>query len=187
MWRKKKPDEFAPAANPPEALPMTVQDLRPLGLRPTLGTSDTNSRLGKSLSFQGELKGTEDVYIDGEFAGTIELGGHSLTVGPEGRVRADIRAREIVIEGNVQGNLRAADRLRISKTGNVTGDLVAARIVIEDGAYFKGSIDISKPEVSKVAAPPRPPAVAAAAPTAPAAPSAPRQQTLAGNPADPNR
>jgi len=146
MWRKKKADEFPSASNIPEALPVTVQDLRPLGLRPTLGASDANSRLGKSLSFQGELKGTEDLYIDGEFAGTIELGGHSLTVGPEGRVHADIRAREIVIEGNVQGNLRAGDRLRISKTGSVTGDLVAARIVIEDGAYFKGSIDIERTE-----------------------------------------
>jgi len=146
MWRTKKPEESAPSSNPPGTPSVTVQDLRPLGLRNSLRPSDSNSRLGKSLSFQGELKGAEDLYIDGEFAGTIELGEHSLTIGPQGRVRADIRAREIVIEGNVQGNLRAGDRLQIGKTGSVTGELVTARIVIEDGAYFKGSIDIARAE-----------------------------------------
>lgn len=146
MWRRKKPDEFTPFSNPSETPPVTVQDLRPLGLRTPLRPSDSNSLLGKSLSFQGELKGAEDLYIDGEFAGTIELGEHSVTVGPEGRVRADIRAREIIIEGNVQGNLRAGERLQIGRTGSVTGDLVTARIVIEDGAYFKGSIDIERAE-----------------------------------------
>lgn len=144
MWRSKKPEEVSPAPSNPEPVPPAVRDLRPL---PTsLRSSDGQARLGKSLAFHGQLKGAEDLYVDGEFDGTIELDDHSLHVGPQGRVRADIRAREIVIEGNVQGNLRARDRLQIRKTGSVTGDLVAARIVIEDGAYFKGSIDIERPE-----------------------------------------
>lgn len=129
-----------------EAVASAVRDLRPLGERTPLRPTDLQARLGKSLVFQGELKGAEDLYVDGEFDGTIELGDHNLFVGPQGRVRANIRAREIVIEGTVQGNLRAHDRLQIRKTGSVTGDLVAARIVIEDGAYFKGSIDIDRPE-----------------------------------------
>jgi cytoskeletal protein CcmA (bactofilin family) len=72
-----------------------------------------------------------------------------LTIGPQGRVQADLRAREIIIEGTVHGNLRAYDRLQIRRSGSVTGDLITARIVIEDGAYFKGSIDIQKPEDAK--------------------------------------
>lgn len=143
MWRTKKPEELSsPASNPEPAAP-TVRDLRPL---PGTLRTETPSRLGKSLTFRGELKGGEDLTLDAQFDGTIELGDHNLVVGPQGRVHADIRAREITIEGNVQGNLHARDRLQIRKTGSVSGDLVAARIVIEDGAYFKGSIDIERAE-----------------------------------------
>ncbi|MFQ5816833.1 MAG: polymer-forming cytoskeletal protein [Terriglobia bacterium] len=144
MWRTKRGEEVFPTSSNPEPVASSVRDLRPLpeSLRP----SNTQARIGKSLVFRGELKGSEDLYLDGEFEGNIELGDNNLVVGPQGRVRADIRAGEIVIEGTVQGNLRARDRLQIRKTGNVTGELVAARIVIEDGAYFKGSIDIERPQ-----------------------------------------
>jgi cytoskeletal protein CcmA (bactofilin family) len=88
--------------------------------------------------------------VEGEFEGTIDLGGSRLTVGSSGRVQADIHAGEIVIEGTVRGRLRATDRLQIRKSGNVTGELITARIVIEDGAYFKGSIDIQKPDEAQL-------------------------------------
>lgn len=141
MWRPKKLEELTSPSNA-ESQTSLVRDLRPM---PTsLHPADSQARIGKSLTFQGELKGAEDLYLDGEFQGTIKLNDHNLVVGPQGRVRADIQAREIVIEGNVQGNLHARDRLQIRKTGSVVGDLVAARIVIEDGAYFKGSIDIER-------------------------------------------
>lgn len=146
MWRTKKPEEVILNPPSPGSGSSPVRDLRPLAESASARATDAQARLGKSLVFQGELKGAEDLYVDGEFEGTIELDGHSLVVGPQGRVRANIQAREIVIEGKVQGNLRARDRLQIRKTGSVTGDLVAARIVIEDGAYFKGSIDIERPE-----------------------------------------
>ena len=143
MWPSKKNEEIPSTSSTPES-PVTVRDLRPLSTAPR--AVDGTSRLGKSLAFQGELKGTEDLTLDGQFQGKIELGDHSVVIGPHGEVRADIRAREIVIEGSVHGNLRARDRLQIRKTGSVVGDLVAARIVIEDGAYFKGSIDIERGE-----------------------------------------
>ncbi|MBI4467101.1 MAG: polymer-forming cytoskeletal protein [Acidobacteria bacterium] len=146
MWGTKKPEEGTPSHSARENTPLAgAHDLRPLGARP----ASSPARLGKTLSVKGELAGNEELVLDGEFEGTIDLAESSLTVGPQGRVQADIRAREIVIEGSVRGNLRAADRLQISKSGNVVGDLVAARIVIEDGAYFKGSIDIQKPEEQK--------------------------------------
>lgn len=109
-------------------------------------TREETARVGKSLAVKGEISGKEDLYIDGEVEGTIELAEHNLTIGPNGRVSADIHAREITIQGKVHGNIRASERIEIRKSGTVSGDLVTARIVIEDGAFFKGSIDIQKPE-----------------------------------------
>ena len=147
MWGTKK-SEPAILPSRESSPPSGSHDLRPLS-EPRMSVvrgADGLARLGRTLSLKGELSGSEDLYLDAELDGTVDLQDGSLTVGPQGRVQADIRAREIIIEGNVRGNLRAADRLMIRKTGNVAGDLVAARIVIEDGAFFKGSIDIQKPE-----------------------------------------
>ena len=149
MWRMKKPEEGVSSLSGREPAPLTgMQDLRPASDRPTTRSPD-GARLGRSLSIRGELTGNEELLLDGEFEGTIDLGESSLTIGPQGRVQADLRAREIIIEGTVHGNLRAYDRLQIRRSGSVTGDLITARIVIEDGAYFKGSIDIQKPEDAK--------------------------------------
>lgn len=146
MWGTKKPEEGIIPQPARENAPLAgVHDLRPVGERPRSG----GARLGRSLSLKGELSGNEELLVDGEFEGAIDLGDSSLTVGPQGKLQADVRAREIIIEGTVRGNLRASDRLQISKSGNVVGDLVAARIIIEDGAYFKGSIDIQKPDEQK--------------------------------------
>jgi cytoskeletal protein CcmA (bactofilin family) len=94
---------------------------------------------------KGEISGSEDLYVDGEVRGSIELRDHALTVGPNGKVEANVTAREIVIHGTLNGNVQAADKIEIRKTGSILGDLTTARIIIEDGAYFKGSIDILKP------------------------------------------
>jgi len=152
MWGKK-PEETNSTQPARESAPLPgAHDLRPLGAAPAAAPPrPAQARVGRTVSVKGELAGNEELLIDGEFEGTIDLADSSLTVGPQGRVQADIRAREIVVEGTVRGNLRASDRLQISKSGNVVGDLVAARIVIEDGAYFKGSIDIQKPEAAKPA------------------------------------
>lgn len=150
MWGTKKPEEGTLPQPARENAPLPgTHDLRPLGERPAGRPGGGGARLGRSLSLKGELTGNEELVVDGEFEGTMDLGDSSLTVGPQGRVQADVRAREIIIEGTVRGNLRASDRLQISKSGNVVGDLVAARIIIEDGAYFKGSIDIQKPDDQK--------------------------------------
>ncbi|MBZ5545200.1 MAG: polymer-forming cytoskeletal protein [Acidobacteriia bacterium] len=99
-------------------------------------------RLGESLIVHGELSGNEDLTIEGQFEGTIDLQGHCLTVGAHGQVKAEIRAGRVVILGAVNGNITARDRIEIHKTGQVVGDLVSPGIAIEDGAYFKGSIEI---------------------------------------------
>jgi len=93
---------------------------------------------------KGELSGSEDLYLDGEVEGSIELHDHNLTVGPNGRVKANINAKEVIIQGKVDGNILGSDRVELRKSGVLVGDIVTQRIVIEDGAYFKGGIDIRK-------------------------------------------
>jgi cytoskeletal protein CcmA (bactofilin family) len=103
-----------------------------------------SARLGASLHVKGEITGNEDLTIDGSVEGLVHLEDRKLTVGASARVTADVIAREVVVYGNVKGNLRARDRIEIKKDGSVVGDLTTARIMIEDGAYFKGSIEIDK-------------------------------------------
>jgi cytoskeletal protein CcmA (bactofilin family) len=114
--------------------------------RPTSTTTTTadQATIGKSLVIKGEVTGSESLYIDGRVEGSISLAGNRVTIGRNGVVAANINAREIVVLGKVRGNLTASDRVDIRSDGSLTGDVVAARISIEDGAYFKGGIDIRK-------------------------------------------
>jgi cytoskeletal protein CcmA (bactofilin family) len=109
----------------------------------TTSTSD-QATIGKSLVIKGEVTGSESLYIDGRVEGSINLSGNRVTIGRNGVVAANISAREIVVLGKVRGNLTASDRVDIRSDGSLTGDVVAARISIEDGAFFKGGIDIRK-------------------------------------------
>lgn len=104
------------------------------------------AHIGKSVIIKGELSGSEDLYLDGEVEGVVDLKGNSLTIGPNGKIRANITAREVVIQGKVDGNIQASDRLDLRQTGLLNGDVTTARIVIEDGAFFKGSVEIQKAE-----------------------------------------
>ena len=144
MWKRKEEKE-EPVLKP-------VQEVTTVSTMPQERRFETAhetpkgavAHIGKSVLIKGELSGSEDLYIDGQVEGTIELREHNLTVGPNGRVNANVNAKEVVVHGSLKGNVRAVDRVDIRKSGSVVGDLVAARVVIEDGAYFKGSIDIQK-------------------------------------------
>lgn len=107
------------------------------------------AHIGKSVVVKGELSGSEDVYLDGEVEGSIELHGHNLTVGPNGRVKANINAKELVILGKVDGNVTGSDRVELRKSAVLVGDIATQRIVIEDGAFFKGGIDIRKDQAPR--------------------------------------
>ncbi|HZT29645.1 MAG TPA: polymer-forming cytoskeletal protein [Bryobacteraceae bacterium] len=124
-----------------------------------------SATIGKAVRIVGQIFSKEDLYVDGDVEGTVELLEHKLTIGPNGKVQASVKAREVVALGTVQGNVEAADKIEIRKDAKLVGDIKTARIIIEDGAYFKGSIDIVKPEPARVK--PNTPA-AAAAPAAPA-------------------
>jgi cytoskeletal protein CcmA (bactofilin family) len=101
--------------------------------------------IGKSLVIKGEVTGSESLYIDGKVEGAINLPGNRVTIGRNGQVAANISAREIVVIGKVLGNINASERIDIRSEGSLTGDVITARISIEDGAFFRGGIDIRKP------------------------------------------
>ncbi len=114
-------------------------------MRPTGATADrATARLGSSLHLKGEISGNEDLHIDGTVEGAVQLGEGKLTVGATANVTADIIAREVVVCGNVRGNVHAKGKIEIKKDGSVIGGLTTAQIIIEDGAYFKGSIEIDR-------------------------------------------
>jgi cytoskeletal protein CcmA (bactofilin family) len=125
--------------------------------------------IGKAVKINGQIISQEDLYVDGDVEGTVELMQHKLTVGPNGKVHATIKAREVVALGSIQGNVDASDRIEIRKDARLVGDIKTARIIIEDGAYFKGSIDIVRPEPKPASAPaPRQQTAQATANAAPA-------------------
>jgi len=163
MWSKRKEDELpqrpetrasstgiAPAAAEPQRREFNSMSSPSRTFEPEAGSGRSGSAaLGKNVTVKGQIFAREDLTIDGEVEGTVECHEHRLTIGPNARVQAGLKAREIVIQGSIQGNVDATDKIDIKKEAKLVGDIKTSRIVIEDGAYFKGSIDISKPNAAK--------------------------------------
>jgi len=160
MWKPNQPAN-APATpnNEPvrPAVPVTPTYEPSAAARPSTAASSSTqaptdqATIGKSLVVKGEVTGSESLYIDGKVEGAINLPGNRVTVGRNGQVSANIAAREVVVLGKVKGNINASDRVDIRSEGALTGDVIAQRISIEDGAFFKGGIDIRKPGQDKPA------------------------------------
>jgi len=104
------------------------------------------------MTVKGEVYSREELHVDGEIQGSIDLQ-HRLTVGPNGKIRANVTAKEVVVQGSIQGNVQSAEKIIIRDKGSLVGDIKTAGIVIEDGAYFKGSIDITKIDTTQKKAP----------------------------------
>jgi cytoskeletal protein CcmA (bactofilin family) len=100
--------------------------------------------IGKSVVIKGELSCSEDLYIDGQVEGTINPKGNRLTIGPNGRVKANVNACAVVVQGKLEGNIQASDRVDLKQSAVVTGDIATQRISIDEGAYFKGGVNIQK-------------------------------------------
>jgi cytoskeletal protein CcmA (bactofilin family) len=143
MWDKKKPDS-PQVATPEPKNSLTNKEstnaMRPLDVTPDPATG----WLGSSLHVKGDIIGTEDLLIDGSVEGLIQLDERKLTVGKTAKLTADINARDVVVYGHVKGNVRATGRIEIRKDGSIIGNLTTAQIMIEDGADFKGSIEIDR-------------------------------------------
>jgi cytoskeletal protein CcmA (bactofilin family) len=176
MWKLHKEDElpFVPPPPQPVAAPVRepsqaaapVEEPPP---QPVRKIRTEMARIGQMITIKGELSGGEDLFVDGEVEGSIDLSGHMIIVGPNGRIHANIQAPSIVVFGRVQGNLRGSERVELKKSAVVSGDIFTQRVMIEEGAFFKGSVDIQNPE-------PKPEArrafAVAASPPAPAGQSA---------------
>ena len=100
------------------------------------------AQIGKSLAIKGDVTGSEDLYVDGRVEGSIDLKNYNLTVGPNGQIKASVESKVIVVQGKLEGNVQATDRVELRKSAVVTGDITTQRISIEEGAYLKGKIDI---------------------------------------------
>jgi cytoskeletal protein CcmA (bactofilin family) len=174
MWNKRREEELPKPYRPPSPGPPPVpaapnpievkKEATPVST--TIGRTEPESRggsatIGKAVKIVGQIYSKEDLFVDGDMEGTVEALEHKLTIGPNGTVHASVRAREVAVLGTIQGNVEATDKIEIRKDAKLVGDIKTARIIIEDGAYFKGSIDIVKPEPVRPAAKP----TAAPAPT----------------------
>jgi cytoskeletal protein CcmA (bactofilin family) len=184
MWNKRRDEEPPPAPKPytppapsvAQPAPVAPSSLEPKKEATTVSSMPVNrfepdsratgnsATIGKAVKIVGQIYSKEDLYVDGDLEGTVEALEHRLTIGPNGSVHAGIKAREVVALGTIQGNVEATEKIEIRKDAKLVGDIKTARIIIEDGAYFKGSIDIVKPEPAKVAAAPKPQAAPQQAP-----------------------
>lgn len=148
MWGRKddpnEPQRLAPA-------PPRTHDVRPMANPPSARPSPaaavsraarTGSSIGHTMKLKGDISGDEDLRIDGELEGRIELPKSNVIIGPSGKVHADVQAKSIVIEGSIRGNLEASEKIDIRKTGRLEGEIVTVGISIEEGAMFRGSVDI---------------------------------------------
>ncbi len=194
MWSKRKEDELPPqrptdkpavvptASAPAPAVEPQRRETATMSSPSRSFESDTpatrtsasgSAALGKNVTVKGQIFAREDLTIDGEVEGTVECHEHRLTIGPNARVQAGLKAREIIIQGSIQGNVDATDKIDIKKEAKLVGDIKTSRIVIEDGAYFKGSIDISKATTRPTPPAPATTSAASASSSAPAPAAAP--------------
>ncbi|HEX3436630.1 MAG TPA: polymer-forming cytoskeletal protein [Pseudacidobacterium sp.] len=156
MWKPNQTGSPSPTPSEPvrpaaPATPSFDANVRSSNTPVAQQATSDQATIGKSLIIKGEVTGSESLYIDGKVEGSINLPGNRVTVGRNGQVTANISAREIVVLGKVRGNVNASDRVDIRSEGSLSGDVVAQRISIEDGAFFKGGIDIRKPGNEKAA------------------------------------
>jgi cytoskeletal protein CcmA (bactofilin family) len=148
MWTKQPQSEapgYSPASSAPSA--PASQAASPGTNYPSRQSAPSARNvacLGESIEVKGKISGEEDLQVDGKVEGPVALQGQRLTVGRTGHLNSEVIAREVVVYGKIHGNLRASDRVEIKKDGSVTGDVITARISIEDGAFFKGRIEIER-------------------------------------------
>lgn len=154
MWKNRRPEDDREIYVPrKEEVPMTAfEEKKPMESRfePRPNPSKEEViNIGKSVFIKGELTGDEDLTIEGRVEGKIELKDHNLVIGPNGKINAEINAKNVTIIGSVVGNITASDILEIKSSGSVTGDIKAPRISIADGAHFKGSVDMQRGTIER--------------------------------------
>src|SRR5215212_3041733 len=163
MWKR---DESVKPAAPPASTPAAAS-AAPVAAAPSaepraqLGRDMVN--IGKSVVIKGELSGSEDLTIEGHVEGRIDLKDNVLTIGPNGKIKAEVFAKAVVVLGEVTGNVTASEKVDIRDNGSVDGDIASPRVAIAEGAHFRGSVDMQRKSVPAAAAPAPQPANAKAA------------------------
>ena len=157
MWNKRNDVPFPPRQQPEpvrSAAPLAPPrpEPPPIPVHAPPPASRQSATIGAAMSIKGEIRAREELLVDGEVEGLLESQS-LITVGPSGKVKANIQAREVVIYGSVRGNVEVSEKIAIREQGSLIGDIKSAGISIDDGAYFKGSIDIVRPEPKAVPAP----------------------------------
>lgn len=150
----------SPGGDRPPAPPGPPRTTQPA---PDAGRGERMAHIGKSIAFQGELTGDEDLVVDGRVEGKIELPNHHLTIGEGGQVRAELQAKLVTVVGRVNGNVNASERVEVEASGVVEGDLRAPRLVVKEGAVVNGTIEMASKPTAKPVAVPKPAATPAAA------------------------
>ena len=154
MWKRdESPKPATPAPAPAPAATPAHTPAVPSGgdFRPQ--TARDNVNIGKSVFIKGELSGSEDLTIEGNVEGRIELKDNTLTIGPNGKIRAEVFAKQVIVLGEVTGNVTASEKVDIRDNGSVDGDVSAPRVAIAEGAHFRGAIDMQKGSSSASAKP----------------------------------
>jgi cytoskeletal protein CcmA (bactofilin family) len=145
MWKREEtprpPQPVVPQAPPPPPPPAVFQSTPRVE---PVQQEKSNVNIGKSVIIKGELSGSEDLTIEGQVEGKIELRQNVLTIGPNAKIKAQVLARAVVVEGSVQGNISTSEKIEIRDKGSVEGDLSSPRVAIADGAHFRGSIDMQQ-------------------------------------------
>ena len=173
MWKRDEAVRPATPAAPQPQAPQTVSAGARSDPRPSMEKDIVN--IGKSVVIKGELNGSEDLTIEGHVEGTIQLREHVLTIGPNGRIKAQVFAKAVIVLGEVTGNVTASDKVDIRDNGSVDGDIISPRVAIAEGAHFRGSVDMQR-KAGQATQPGGPkPDAKAAAPQPAAAPSQPQR------------
>ena len=166
MWKRDeavKPVSPPPAAQPPASAPVVGAPAPRSDVRTHMEKDIVN--IGKSVVIKGELNGSEDLTIEGHVEGTIQLRDHVLTIGPNGKIKAQVFAKAVIVLGEVTGNVTASEKVDIRDNGSVDGDIVSPRVAIAEGAHFRGSVDMQR-KAAQAQPGAAKPAPAAAAPAA---------------------
>src|SRR5215208_3134037 len=147
MWKRDeavRPASGQPTAAPPSPAPTQAGTPAPRPTEASLKMEKDIVNIGKSVVIKGELNGSEDLTIEGHVEGTIQLKEHVLTIGPNGRIKAQVYAKSVIVLGEVTGNVTATDNVDIRDNGSVDGDIISPRVAIAEGAHFRGSVDMQR-------------------------------------------
>ena len=167
MWKRDESVKPAtPPAQTPAATPSATVAAAPAASEPRTQLGRDNVNIGKSVIIKGELSGSEDLTIEGHVEGRIDLKDNVLTIGPNGKIKAEVFAKAVVVLGEVTGNVTASEKVDIRDNGSVDGDIASPRVAIAEGAHFRGAVDMQRAGAK---------AQAQAKPAAPAAPATPGQ------------